>query len=82
MTKLNLLAAAGGALALVLIAKTGVGAAPLSQGADATIKAAATLTMVEQTHGIHRTCRLGWVSRWGVARWHRHVGVTNVPVRC
>jgi hypothetical protein len=81
MSKLNLLAAAGGALALVLIAKTGAGA-PLSQGADATIKAAATLTMVEQTHGIHRTCRLGWVSRWGVARWHRHVGVTNVPVRC
>ena len=81
MTKLSPLAAAGGVLALVLIAEIGV-AAPLSQGADATIKAAATLTMIEQTHGIHRTCRLGWVSRWGVARWHRHIGVTNVPVRC
>jgi hypothetical protein len=81
MSKLNLLAAAGGALALVLIAKTGV-ALPLSQGADATIKAPATLTMVEQTHGTHRACRLGWVSRWGVTRWHRHIGLTNVPVRC
>jgi hypothetical protein len=81
MTKLNLLAAAGGALVLVLIAKTGV-AAPLSQGADATIKAAATLTMIEQTHGTHRSCRLGWVSRWRATRWHRHIGVTNVPVRC
>ena len=81
MTKLNPLAVAGGALVLVLIAKIGV-AAPLSQGADATIKAAATLTMVEQTHGTHRACRLGWVSRWRVTRWHRHIGVTNVPVRC
>ena len=81
MTKLNGLAAAGGALALVLIAKIGV-AAPLSQGADVTIKAAATLTMVEQTHGSHRACRLGWVSRWRVTRWHRHIGPANVPVRC
>jgi hypothetical protein len=81
MTKLNLLAAAGGALSVVLIAKIGV-AAPLSQGADATIKAAATLTMVEQTHGSHRTCRLGRVSRWRVTRWHRHIGLSNVPVRC
>jgi len=81
MTKMNLLAAAGGALALVFIAKTGL-AAPLSQGTDATIKAAATLTMVEQTHGTHRACRLGWVSRWRVTRWHRHIGVTNLPVRC
>jgi hypothetical protein len=81
MTKSNRLAAAGGALALVLMAKTGV-AAPLSQGADATISAAATLTMVERTHGVHRSCRLGWVSRWRVTRWHRHIVVTNAPVRC
>jgi hypothetical protein len=81
MTKSNPLAAAVGALALVLIAKVCV-AAPLSQGADATIKAAAALTMVEQTHGTHRACRLGRVSRWGVVRWHRHVGLTNLPVRC
>jgi len=81
MTKLNLLAVAGGALSLVLVAKIGV-AAPLSQGADATIKAAETLNMVEQTHGTHRSCRLGRVSRWRVTRWHRHIGVSNVPVRC
>jgi hypothetical protein len=81
MTKLSLLAAAGGVLALVLIAKIGV-AAPLSQGADATIKAAATLNMVEQTHGTHRACRLGRVPRWRAIRWHRHIGVSNVPVRC
>lgn len=81
MSKFGPLAAAGGALALVLIAEI-AGAAPLSQGADATIEAAATLTLVEQTHGVHRTCRLGWVSRWRVTRWHRHIGVSNVPVRC
>jgi hypothetical protein len=40
------------------------------------------LTMVEQAHGIHRSCRRGWVSRWGAVRWHRHIGPGNVPVRC
>ena len=73
MTKLSPLAAAGGVLALVLIAKIGV-AAPLSQGADATIKAAATLNMVEQTHGTHRTaghlCRYFLVrsGAWSIGR--------------
>jgi hypothetical protein len=81
MTKLNPLATVGGALAFVLIADIGV-AAPLGQGADAIIKAAATLTMVEQTHGTHRACLRGWVPRWEVTRWHRHIGRFNVPVRC
>jgi hypothetical protein len=79
MNKLNLLVAVT-ALALTLIARAGV-AASFSQAADATIKAAETL--VEQAHGIHRSCRLGPVSRWGGAvRWHRHVGPAHVPVRC
>jgi hypothetical protein len=81
MTKLNPVAVAGGALALVLFADIGV-ASPLSQGADAMIKATATLTVVEQTHGTHRSCQRGWVPRWGVTRWHRHVGRFNVPVHC
>jgi hypothetical protein len=64
MTKLNLLAAMGSAIMLALIAGTSA-AAPLSQAADATIKAAGTLTIVEQAHGIHRSCQLGPVRRWG-----------------
>jgi hypothetical protein len=40
------------------------------------------LNMVEQTHGTHRACRLGRVPRWRAIRWHRHIGVSNVPVRC
>jgi hypothetical protein len=33
-------------------------------------------------HGTHRACVRGWVPRWAVVRWHRHVGVTNLPIRC
>jgi hypothetical protein len=41
------------------------------------------LTLVEQAHGVHRSCRLGPVRRWNrTVRWHRHVGVASVPVRC
>jgi hypothetical protein len=82
MTKLNLLAAMGSAIMLALIAGTSA-AAPLSQAADATIKAAGTLTIVEQAHGVHRSCQLGLVRRWGATvRWHRHVGPAHMPVRC
>jgi hypothetical protein len=82
MTKLNLLATVGGALSLALVVSLGA-AAPLSQAADATIKAAATLTMIEEAHGSHRVCRLGRVPRWGgIVRLHRHVGAASVPVRC
>ena len=58
------------------------GAAPLSYGADAIIGANATLNLVEQAHSTHRACVLGRVPRWGVVRWHRHVGLAHVPVRC
>ena len=79
MTHLNLLVAIS---ALALVTTTGA-AAPLNQAADATIKAAETLTLVEQAHGVHRSCRLGPVRRWSrTVRWHRHVGVASVPVRC
>jgi hypothetical protein len=38
-------------------------AAPLSQAASVTIRAAATLSSIEQVHG----CHLGPVARWGGA---------------
>ena len=57
-------------------------AAPLGHGADAIIKANATLNLVEQAHGTHRACVLGRVPRWGVVRFHRHVGPAHAPVRC
>ena len=80
--RLNLLAAFSGARALALVAGAGV-AAPFSQAADATLRAAATLNLIEDVHGTHRACRLGRVPRWGGAvRWHRHVGPGHVPVRC
>ena len=82
MSRWNVLAAVGGALALALVAGGGV-AAPFSQGADATLRAAATLSLIEEVHGCHRVCRLGRVPRWGNAiRLHRHVGPACVPVRC
>jgi hypothetical protein len=82
MIKSSLLAAIGAALALTLIASAGT-AAPLSQAAEGTLSAAATLDLVEQTHGCHRTCLLGRVPRWGGAiRLHRHVEPACVPVRC
>jgi hypothetical protein len=82
MSKLDLLATVGGTLLVTLVASLGA-AAPLTQAADATIKAAATLTMVEDAHGTHRVCRLGRVPRWGgIVRLHRHVGGASVPVRC
>ena len=81
MTKLNLLATAGGAFALALVARTGA-SAPINQATDATLRAATTLGAVEQVHGCNRLCRLGWVPRWGVVRLHRHVGPACRPVRC
>jgi hypothetical protein len=80
-TRLNHLATLGAAVALVLVTNVS-GAAPLSHGAVAIIDANATLSLVEQVHGAHRSCRRGWVSRWRMTRWHRHVGVSRVPVRC
>jgi hypothetical protein len=82
MGKLNLLTAAGGAFILAFAASTGV-TAPLSLGADATIRATAEVNLIEPTHGRHRACVVGRVPRWGGAvRFHRHVGPNNVPVRC
>jgi hypothetical protein len=57
-------------------------AGPLGNAADATI-AAATMSLIEQTHACHRSCRLVRVPRWdGVVRLHRHVGPRCVPARC
>jgi len=81
MTKSNQLMTFGVAVALAFGASAG-GAAPLSHGAEAITEAKATLNWVEQVHGTHRRCVLGRVPRWGVVRWHRHVGLANVPVRC
>ena len=81
MTSLTPLATFGAAIAVAFIANVSY-AAPLSHGADAITKASATLNLVEQVHGTHRACVRGWVHRWGIVRWHRHVGVSHVPVRC
>jgi hypothetical protein len=75
MTRLNQLAIFGAMVALAFVADVSH-AVPLSQGANSMIEAEA------YTHGTHRTCRRGWVRRWGAVRWHRHVGVAHRPVRC
>jgi hypothetical protein len=81
MMRLNQLTIFGGVVALAFVANVSH-AVPLSQGANNMIEADATLNLVEYAHGTHRTCRRGWVRRWGVVRWHRHVGVVHRPVRC
>ena len=81
MTKLNQLAIFCAAVAPAFLANVS-GAVPLSHGSDAIIEANATLNIIEQVHGTHRACVRGWVPRWAVVRWHRHVGVTNLPIRC
>jgi DNA-binding transcriptional ArsR family regulator len=60
MSKLKLLVGVA-ALALTLIARASA-TASFSPAADATIKAAETLNLVEQAHGSHRSCRLGPVA--------------------
>ncbi len=71
------------AVAVVLAFVANVsGAAPLSHGNEVIVKANATLSLVELVHGTHRACVRGWVPRWQAVRWHRHVGVAHVPVRC
>jgi hypothetical protein len=81
MTRLLLLAAVG-ALVLVLTMSASR-ALPLSLGSEAAIQSAGTLTVIEQVHGTHRSCRLGRVWHWGnVVRLHRHVGSRYTPVRC
>ena len=69
------------AVVLAFAASAG-SAAPFSHGAQAILESNPTLNLVEQVHGTHRSCARGWVHRWHVVRWHRHVGVTHVPVRC
>jgi len=49
---------------------------------SAMIEANTALSLVEQVHGTHRSCRRGWVPRWHVVRWHRHVGMSRTAVRC
>jgi hypothetical protein len=79
--RLNHLATFGAAVALALVANVS-DAAPLSHGAAAIIDANATLSLVEQVHGTHRSCRRGWIARWRITRWHRHVGRSHTPIRC
>jgi hypothetical protein len=79
--RLNRLAASGAAVAFILAANVSA-AAPLGHGAAAMIEANATLGLVEQVHGTHRSCLRGWVPRWHVVRWHRHVGVSRTAIRC
>ncbi len=81
MTSLNPLATFGAVVAVAFIANVSC-AAPLSHGADAIAKASATANLVQRAHGTHRACVRGWGPRWGVVRFHRHVGVAHVPVRC
>ena len=81
MTSSNQLTTFGVAVALAFVANVS-GAAPLSYGNGAILRANATLNLVEQVHGTHRACVRGWVPRWGFVRLHRHVGVAHVPVRC
>ena len=71
----------GAAVAFVFVANVSA-AAPLGHGAAAMIEANTTLSLVEQVHGTHRSCRRGWVPRWHVVRWHRHVGMSRTAVRC
>jgi hypothetical protein len=81
MTRLNQLATLGPVIAVALVANVS-SAAPLSHGASAIIEGTATLNLIEQAHGTHRACARGWVNRWGVVRWHRHRGRTNLPLLC
>ncbi len=79
MTKSKQLAAFGAAAAVTCIASVSA-AAPLNHASVTIVRVSAHL--VEQVHGTHRACVRGWVPRWGVVRFHRHVGVAHVPVRC
>jgi hypothetical protein len=82
MTKLALFAAISGAFTLAFVAGNGA-TAPLSEGMTSTLVAAGATSLIEPTHGCHRSCRLGRVGRWGgAARFHRHVGPACRPVRC
>jgi len=81
MTRLTQLAALGPVVALAFFTNVS-GAAPLSHGAGPFLEETARLPFVEQVHGTHRACLRGWVHRWGAVRWHRHVGVARIPVRC
>jgi hypothetical protein len=81
VVKSTQLVSIGAAVAFAFVANISV-AAPFGRGADAMTEATATLKLVEPAHGTHRRCVRGWVPRWGVVRWHRHVGVARVPVRC
>jgi hypothetical protein len=82
VTKLALLAALSGALALAFVAGNGA-TTPLGEGMTSTLVAAGATSLIEPAHGCHRLCRFGRVGRWGgAARLHRHVGPACRPVRC
>ena len=81
MTKLNRFAAIAGAVAFALVIRTEPVTA-LGQGADALVKANATISSIELTHACHRSCVVGRVPRWAAIRFHRHVGPHCLPVRC
>ncbi|MBV9481192.1 MAG: hypothetical protein JO249_10610 [Acidobacteria bacterium] len=81
MTRLEQLARLGPVIALAFFTNVS-GAAPLSHGANSFLEEKPTLNFVQKVHGTHRACLRGWVHRWRVVRWHRHVGATHIPVRC
>jgi hypothetical protein len=80
MTRMPLLVTFGVGVAVIMT--SACSAAPLGHGANAIFGAHATMNLIEEVHGTHRVCVRGWVPRWGLVRWHRHVGLAHVPVRC
>jgi hypothetical protein len=37
---------------------------------------------IQKVHYCHRSCEYGYIPRWGVSRWHRHIGPACLPERC
>jgi hypothetical protein len=76
MTKVALLAAISGVFALAFVAGNGA-TAQLTEGAKSTLVAAGATSLIDPTHGCHRSRPFDRVGRWGgAARLHRHVWVS------
>jgi hypothetical protein len=68
--------------AAAVIAMTGLAAGPAFAVSPATNGVTAPQSLIEKVHYCHRSCEFGYIPRWGVRRWHRHVGPGCHPVRC